>query len=138
METPTYTDNFLLEKLYTELEQVITPSKKISIEKPEVSSANKRTFIANFRGICDKLNRKEEEVRIFFETELKTGVTINQDGALVITGNYKQNGIMTILTNYMKEYVICKQCSSCDTVLIKENKILFLVCNKCLSKHAIN
>ena len=133
----TYTDNFLLDKLYSELESLTTPNKKISIEKPEVSSANKRTFVANFRNICNKLNRKEEDVRTFFETELKTAVTINQDGALVITGNYKQNGIMTILTNYMKEYVICKQCSSCDTELIKENKILFLTCNKCLSNHAI-
>ena len=133
----TYTDKFLLEKLYTELEQVTSPNKKISIEKPEVSNANKRTFIANFRNICNKLNRKEDDVRLFFENELKTSVTINQDGALVITGNYKQNGIMSILTNYMKEFVICKQCGSCDTSLIKENKLLFLVCSKCLSKHAI-
>ena len=133
----TYTDNFLLDKLYTELETLLVPNKKISIEKPEVSSANKRTFIANFRTICSKLNRKEEELRIFFENELKTSVSINQDGALVITGIYKQNGIMTILTSYMKEFIICKQCNSCDTNLIKENKILFLICSKCLSKHAI-
>jgi len=133
-----YSDNFLTEKLYSELETLVTPTKKISIEKPEVSNANKRTFIANFKNICNKLNRKEDEVRLFFEEELKTTVTINQDGALIITGNYKQNGIMTVLTNYMKEYVICKQCNSCDTGLIKESKITFLICSKCLSKYALS
>ncbi|ARF11579.1 translation initiation factor 2 subunit beta [Klosneuvirus KNV1] len=134
----TYSDTFLIDKLYAEIDTIGSNSKKIAIDKPEVSSANKRTFLKNFRSICLKLNRDEEDVRSFFEKELKTTVTISQDGALVITGMYKQNGIMTILTNYIKEFVMCKQCSSCDTNLIKDKKILFLNCNKCLSKHAIN
>ena len=133
-----YEDTFLIDKLYSELDAIGSNSKKIAIDKPDVSSANKRTFLKNFRSICMKLNRGEEDVRLFFENELKTTVTINQDGALVITGMYKQNGIMTILTNYIKEFVMCKQCSSCDTHLIKDKKILFLNCSKCLSKHAIN
>lgn len=133
-----YSDSYLIDKLYSELDAIGNNSKKIAIDKPDVSSANKRTFLKNFRGICTKLNRDEEDIRSFFEKELKTQITINQDGALVITGMYKQNGIMTILTNYIKEYVMCKQCSSCDTNLVKDKKILFLNCNKCLSKHAIN
>jgi translation initiation factor 2 subunit 2 len=133
----TYSDQFLLDKLYEELEAFSPSIKKLSIERPEVTSANKKTFVVNFRNICSKLNRTEAEIKQFFENELKTTVTINMDGALVITGNYKQNGIMSILTSYLKEFVICRQCSSCDTILKKENKIMFLVCSKCLSEHAI-
>jgi len=133
----TYSDTYLIDKLYAELDDIGSNSKKIAIDRPDVSSANKRTFLKNFRNICLKLNRDEEDVRAFFEKELKTAVTINQDGAMVITGMYKQNGITTILTNYINEFIMCKQCKSCDTNLIKEKKILYLNCNKCLSRHSL-
>lgn len=134
-----YSDTYLVDKLYSELEAIGNDSKikKIALEKPEVTSANKKTFISNFRMICLKLNREEADVKLFFEKELNTTVTINQDGGLVITGFYKQNGIMTILTNYIKEYVMCKQCNSCDTYIIKEKKITYLKCNKCLSSFSL-
>lgn len=133
----TYPTDFLIDRLYTELEYLLKSDTKISVEKPQVSSANKKTFISNFRNICSKLNRTEEDIRLFFEKELNTNVTINQDGALVITGIFKQPGIIHVMTNYIKEYVSCKECKSCDTNLIKENRILFLKCNKCLSKKAL-
>lgn len=132
-----YKVEYLIDRIYNELEVHLNSSKKISIEKPQVSIANKKTFIANFRNICTKLKRKEEDVRLFFEKELNTTVTINQDGALIITGMYKQPGIINVMTNYIKEYVTCKECGSCDTELIKENRILFVKCNRCLSKKAL-
>lgn len=132
-----YIGTYLIDKLYSELEEIVSDSKKIAIDRPEVTCANKRTFVANFRNICFKLNRTEEEVRTFFEKELKTTITLNQDGALVITGMYKQNGITAVMTNYIKEFVMCKQCNSCDTNIIKEKKITYLNCNKCLSKHSL-
>jgi translation initiation factor 2 subunit 2 len=75
---------------------------------------------------------------MFFEKELQTSVSINQDGGLVITGMFKQPGLLKIFTNYIKEYVTCKECNSCDTEIIKENRITYLKCNKCLSKKAFN
>jgi len=131
-----YNTKFLIDRLYIELGKYSAPNKKLVLEKPEISSANKKTFIANFKVICAKLNRKSEDVREYFEKELCTTVTTNQDGALVITGVYKQQGVMKILGEYIKKYVTCKECSSCDTEIIKENRIVFLKCGKCLSKKA--
>ena len=77
--------------------------------------ANKKTYIANFRAICNKLNRTEDEVKLFFEKELATVISINNNGSLIITGIYKQQGILKILNNYILEFVTCKECKSCDT-----------------------
>lgn len=131
-----YNTKYLVDRLYIELGKYSNPNKKLILEKPEISSANKKTFIGNFKAICTKLNRKLDDVREYFEKELCTTVNINQDGALVITGVYKQSGIMKILDAYIKKYSMCKECSSCDTEIIKENRITFLKCNKCLSKKA--
>ncbi|QKF93648.1 eukaryotic translation initiation factor eIF-2 beta [Fadolivirus algeromassiliense] len=133
-----YTTEYLVNRLYTELSDHTSSSKKLSLEKPEISSVNKKTYISNFKSLCTKLNRDTNDVKMFFEKELQTSVSINQDGGLVITGMFKQPGLLKIFTNYIKEYVTCKECNSCDTEIIKENRITYLKCNKCLSKKAFN
>lgn len=131
-----YSNNFLIDRLYIELSNYQNFSKKLILDKPEISSANKKTYVGNFKGICNKLNRKVNDVQDYFAKELATTVSLNQDGALVITGVFKQVGIIKILNTYIKNYVTCKECNSCDTEIIKENRIAFLKCNKCLSKKA--
>lgn len=132
-----YNTKFLLDRLYIELGDHLNSNKKLSIDKPEIASANKKTYINNFKIICSRINRSIDEVKNYFDKELNTPTSINQDGALVITGIFKQNGIIKVLGNYIKEYVTCKECFSCDTEIIKENRITFLKCNKCLSKKSL-
>lgn len=131
-----YSNNFLIDRLYIELGNHQNSGKKLLLDKPEISSANKKTFIRNFKEICNKLNRKVNEVQDYFTKELATTISLNQDGVLIITGVYKQSGIIKILSTYIKNYVTCKECNSCDTEIIKESRITFLKCNKCLSKKA--
>lgn len=133
-----YTSTFLISRLYEELSTQQNSNKKISLQKPDISSANKKTYISNFRSLCSKLHRDEHEVKIFFEKELLTTTSLNVDGCLIITGVFRQPGLLKIFTNYIKEYVTCKECNSCDTEIIKENRIMFLKCNRCLSKKAFN
>lgn len=132
-----YSIDYLVDKLYIDLNNCTSPNKKIAIERPIITSANKRTFFSNFRAICNKINRKEEDVRLFFEKELNTDVNINQEGCLVITGLFKLQGMTKILSNYIKDFCMCKECNCCDTELIKENRLTFISCNKCLSKKTL-
>lgn len=131
-----YNNIFLVDRLYNELSNLQNSNKKLILDKPEINSANKKTFIRNFKEICNKLNRKVNDVQDYFAKELATTVSLNQDGALVITGIYKQAGITKILSSYIKSHVTCKECNSCDTEIIKESRLTFLKCNKCLSKKA--
>lgn len=131
-----YSGKELLDRLYTELANR-TNGAVMTIPKPEVSSANKKSFIANFRTICNKLNRPEQEVKKYFIDELKTDISISQSGALIITGRYELRQITKMFSNYIKEYITCKECSSCNTEIIKENRITFIVCKKCLAKKAL-
>jgi translation initiation factor 2 subunit 2 len=133
-----YKLDFLIDRAYTELKNCSHSNEKLRIDTPNITSANTRTFFSNFRKICKKLNRKEEEVRFFFEKELNTDVNINQDGCLIISRVFKVQGVTKILSNYIKEYCTCKECNSCDTLLIKENRLTFISCNRCLSKKTLS
>ena len=134
-----YEDNFLIDRFYSELSKIkaSVSKSKLSIQKPEVSIANKKTYIRNYKTICAKLNRDENDVKKFFEAELMTSTSIDLGGGLKIQGIFRIGGIQKIITNYIKEYVLCKECNSCNTLIEKENRILFIKCNDCLSKKAI-
>jgi len=131
-----YDTKYLVDRLYIELGEHIKSNKKLVLDRPEISSVNKKTYISNFKEICKKLNRKPEDAKAYFESELRATINLSQDGALVITGVFKQAGVSKVLSSYIKEYVTCKECNSCDTEIIKENRISFLNCNKCKSKKA--
>jgi len=136
----TYEVSFLVDRLYTELEkkEQFQNKSKLSLVRPDVIYANRKTFIRNYKEICNRLRRKSEDVQKFFNDELCAKTSIDSKGMLIISGRFRQNGIQNIVSNYIKMYVLCKECNASDTNLIKENRILFLDCKKCLSKKAIN
>lgn len=137
MDTQYSTDK-LMDRLYDQLAEHRIRNAKLTVCRPKVSSANRRTFVQNFDTMCEKLNRPVLDVRKFFEAELNAVTTIDGNGNLVITGFFKQNGIEKILSNYIKQYILCSECKSADTTIFKENRITFIKCGRCLSKKAIN
>lgn len=136
MQDSTYTVEELVDRLYDELNGIYKNSKKVILDRPDVKAQNKKTFISNFTEICCKLNRPTNDVKKYFETEMHVVTSINGQGGLVITGMFKEPQIMKIFTNYIKDYVKCKECNSCDTEIIKQDRITYNNCNKCKSKKA--
>ncbi|CAH6421160.1 Translation initiation factor IF2/IF5 [uncultured virus] len=142
MENNTYEIEFLVNKLYNELDanktENKTENKKLIIPRPEVVVANKKTCIQNFGKICEKLNRKMSDVQAFFDTELRIKSSINSEDRLIIPGIFRLSGIQNILINYIKNFLECKECGATNTFINKENRINFIKCNICLSQKSIN
>ena len=132
-----YSLEYTLNRAYDELKKISIQSSKINIDKPVVNFSNKKTYISNFVTICEKLKRKTEEVQIYCEEELSVKSSIDQNNCLILPGRFKIDGIIKVFDSYIKQFVTCRECSSCDTILNKENRILFITCNKCKSKKAI-
>lgn len=134
---PEYTLDQLLDRAYTDLEAKRTMTSKLSIPPPEVGCVNKRTIVGNFSTICGKINRSEVDVQTFFNDELSCKSSIDAKGELILGGIFRQKGIENIISSYIKQYVMCKECKSMNTEHIKEDRILFMKCNTCLAKKAI-
>lgn len=137
MASTTYDLNFLIDRIYTELAKRENNKNKLILMKPEVVSANKKTFIKNFRDICSKIKRSENELKDYFYEELSAQTSIDQNGYLVLQGIYKGANIQKVLIQYIKDFISCKECGSANTEIKKINRIKFLVCNQCFSKKSI-
>lgn len=136
-----YSDDFLIDRLFSKLEGLNT--KKLTIPNPVITKKNKKTFIENFGLICKSINRDVESVREYFEKNLAMGsgdITLSAGHVLTITGSHLEINLIKHLQDYVMTYVICteKKCGSGNTELVKENRILWLVCKNCNCKKAIN
>lgn len=99
---------------------------------------SKKTIFASFPKLCEYLKRADEHVAQYLFAEL--GTTGNFDGTrrLIIKGRFQQMQLETMIKRYMGEYVHCQTCKTLDTDLKKgENRLVFLICNKCESRRSV-
>ena len=130
----------LVDKIYSELDNLHDNKKeKLNIAQPIVVLENRKTFIANFRELCQTINRSEASIKQFIDDEFKETSSISENGALIIARTIPgaKSGIKKILNNYISKYIICSECKSIKTNICKESRITYLNCNNCLSKKAI-
>ena len=86
-----YKTDYLVDRLYNELEKHHINQQKVILDKPIVKIENKKTCIANFSNICIKLNRATNDVKQYFEKEMNVVTSINAAGGLIITGMFRDN-----------------------------------------------
>jgi len=133
-----YSDEFMINRLCDTIEG--NKSEKMVIDEPVISRKNKRTIIENFGTICFKINRDIDIVKDYIQNKLakkQEDITLSSAQALIITGSYNNIDLKRHIENYIVTYVICSECRGGDTVLEKENRLLWLKCNKCNCKKAI-
>lgn len=83
------------------------------------------------------MNREPAHVQQFTLAEVGSTGSIDGNARLVIKGKFQGKHIENILRRYIAEYVKCHTCKSPETVLKKENRLTFMVCNKCNSTRSV-
>ena len=133
-----YTTEFLLKRLFDKLENRGN-KKKFSLKKPIVNFMNRKTYIKNFIELCEMMHREQLHLKSFIDKDLNTNSSVNEENALLLDRKYTQMQIENTIAKYVKKYVICPEpkCGSGDTVIVKENHIMFLECKSCCSKKSI-
>jgi len=53
-------------------------------------------------------------------------------------GRFQQKQIENVLRSYILEYVTCKVCRRPDTVLTKENRLMFVQCQQCRANYSVS
>ena len=132
-----YSEDYLLDRLYNTIGENGIKGK---IVMPKIVSniENKKTYITNFQEIQQKIERNfVVSLMDFIKTELATEVSLSADNKLVITHVFRPASLEKVIKNYIINYIQCKSCLSGDTVINKENKIIFINCNNCKCKLAL-
>lgn len=139
----TYTTPNLVDRAYFKLRELQKNNKKTFV-KPEITFHNRKTYITNFIKYCESINREPEKVKCFLEKDMGAFASIisensldDEKSRLKFSSSFKNQIVMNSITNYMKEYVLCKLCKSGDTKINKIDKITYLCCNNCKSNNSI-
>lgn len=111
--------------------------KKTNLPPIKVAKKNKTTIFINFGIFVEKLNRSADHIATYYKSETGIASSINAQGQLILQGILNETKTESILRNYIREYVICKQCKCFDTSLLKENGITYIICNQCQAKSSL-
>ena len=128
-----YSYDELLFRLHT-IKSVDDVYKKINLPPLKVTRKNRMTVFINFVLFPEKLNRTKEHIAEYYKTETGACNSINNQNQLLIQGILNETKCESIMRNYIKEYVMCKQCKCLNTVLVKENGLTFMQCHQCCAK----
>ena len=113
--------------------------EKIMVEPPLVMRAGtKRTAFVNISSVCHSITRKPWHLARYLTSELGTTGNFDARGHFVLRGVFNNLKIQNVVSNYVKEYVICPSCRLIDTRLVKKEKILFLSCNNCFTQQSVS
>jgi len=126
----------LLDRALEKMPKKKHSGERFELPRPQVSSAKTRTWIGNFKEICDYMNRDPHHVLKFLTRELATAATLEGSRA-IFKGNFGHESIKRLLDIYVGRYVTCAVCGRPDTKIVKEGRFLFLDCEACGARSSI-
>ena len=128
-----YSTEFLVKRAYESLSK--REKKKNKFIEPQVIGKDRKTFITNFEAFCNSINREKSFVKIYLDKEtLFPSSLIGDLTQLKIDTSLKAAHVKNILTIFIKMYVLCQDCKSSDTHLVKKNRSTFISCSMCKSE----
>lgn len=126
----------LLEEAYNKVKVVEGRGGRFEVPQIEGHIEGKKTILTNFFAIASYIRRDPEHFQKFILKELATSGQKEGD-RLVLNNKIPSSKINAKIDQYVKEFVICKECGKPDTELIKENRLNFLHCLACGAKHPV-
>ena len=109
---------------------------RLEIPKPQLLVQGNQSFVTNFVEITNIMRRDPKHFAKFLFRELATPGHF--DGKrLMLQGKVSSGLVEKKLDVYIKEFLYCKECNRPDTKLVKEDRIMFMVCEACGSKKAV-
>ena len=127
----------MLEDAYNKVKQVSGKENgRFEVLKIQGSFEGKRTILTNFFQIADYIRRNHEHFQKFILKELATSGYRDGD-RLILNIKVPSVKINQKIEEYLKEFVLCKECKKPDTELIKENRLNFVHCLACGAKHSV-
>lgn len=126
----------LLNEAYEKVKQIEGSGERFEIPKIEGHFEGKKTILTNLIQISLHIRRDPDHFQKFLLKELAT-FGQKEGERFVLNNKISSTKINPKIEQYVKEFIICKECGKPDTELIREGKINFLRCLACGAKHSV-
>ncbi|MDC4229815.1 MAG: translation initiation factor IF-2 [Nitrosopumilus sp.] len=102
----------------------------------DVMWEGQKTFLRNFSEFPKILRRDPDKVLQYLSKEFAVPAERLGDKAMFV-GRRAPDDFTRLFQIYVKDYLECTTCKSPDTIVLKENRISFLVCEACGAKSTL-
>lgn len=126
----------MLDEAYKKVKVISSGSERFEIPKVVGLIEGKNTIITNITQIASYLRRPVEQLSKFLQNQLATSGKIEND-RLILNTKLNSQKVNEKIAMYVKEFVICPECSKPDTEMISEKGIKFKHCLACGAKSPI-
>ena len=111
---------------------------RFQIPNADVFREGNKTWITDWNRILKVINREEHSDHLakHLAGEFATSAT-EERGRLCLQGKFSRVMVNRELTSYVKDFVLCEECSKPDTKLVREGRILIKVCEACGARVAV-
>jgi len=128
----------LLDEAYKNVRKIDVSGDRFEIPKVQGHFEGKKTILTNFSQIASHLRRNPEHFQKFLLKELAASGQREGD-RLVLNNKVPSAKINQKVEEYVKEFILCRECRKPDTELIKEHnsRATILHCLACGAKHPV-
>ena len=126
----------LLKEAYEKVKPIKEAKSRLEVPRAQITIEGNKTSILNFVPIVSYIRRNPEHMQKFLVKELAVPAQKEND-RLVMIGKLPQSKIHEKIDQYVREFVICKECKKPDTELRTENRVTIMHCLACGAKHPV-
>jgi translation initiation factor 2 subunit 2 len=127
----------LLNEAYTKIKKPEGNGERFEIPKAQGLFEGKKTIITNFSHIASHIRRNPEHFEKFLLKQLASSGQKEGD-RLVLNQKVPSAKINQKIEEYVKEFVLCRECGKPDTELVKDERLTFIRCLACGAKHPVS
>lgn len=127
----------MLNDAYKKMKAPEGNGERFEIPKAQGLFEGKKTIITNFSHMASYIRRNPEHFEKFLLKQLASSGQIEGD-RLVLNQKVPSAKINQKIEEYVKEFVLCKECGKPDTELIKDDRLTFIHCLACGAKHPVS
>jgi translation initiation factor 2 subunit 2 len=131
-----YDYNYLLDRAKSLVPDKLLGKDRFNVPEVSIFNEGNKTFVLNFKEVCDAINRQPNQLMKFLLRELATSGLV-QGNRAVFQGRFSDNTLNDLIRRYTKEYITCPLCGQPDTVLKKEGRVTILVCEACGARNPV-
>jgi len=126
----------MLKKAMEKLPKRVESSGRFQVPKAVCEVSGSKTIFKNFGEILSVIRREPQHFAKYLFKELATPGNI-QNQTLIFQGRIQLAMLNKKIEDYVKDFVYCKECGEPDTKLVKEDRIIFMVCEACGSRKPV-
>ena len=126
----------MLKEGKSKLPEISVSKERFEVPKVKGHIEGNKTIISNFSEMASSLRREAEHLLKYLQRELATPASI--DGPRLMLGRkISAAQINQRIQQYARDFVLCSECGKPDTIIVKEDRVLFLRCTVCGAKKPV-